>query len=53
MTADTRKALVAQLIHLGCMPGDAEILASHADNTLPSGATFAEAYDYIKTHFEI
>lgn len=53
MKADTRTALVAHLIHLGAMPGEAEIMATQADNTLPAGATFGEAIDYIKSHFEI
>lgn len=53
MKAEILRTLTAQLIHLGAMPGEAEIMATQADNTLPAGATFAEAFDYIKTHFEI
>lgn len=53
MKAEILRALTAQLVHLGALPGEAEIMANHADNTLPAGATFAEAIDYIKAHFEI
>ena len=53
MTQKTREALVAQLIHLGAMPGEAEILANQADNNLRPGATFPEAWEYIKKHCSI
>lgn len=53
MKAEILSTLTAQLVHLGAMPGEAEIMATQADNTLPAEATFAEAIDYVKTHFEI
>ena len=53
MKAEILHSLTAQLIHLGSLPRDAETMATQADNTLPAEATFAEAFDYIKTHFEI
>ena len=53
MKAEILCTLTAQLIHLGAMPGEAEIMANQADNTLPADTSFAEAFDYIKSHFEI
>lgn len=53
MKAEILNTVRVHLIHLGALPGEAEIMANHADNTLPAGATFAEAIDYIKAHFEI
>ena len=53
MKATTREALVAQLIHLGAMPGEAEIMANYADNELPADATFAQALHFVKITFEI
>ena len=53
MTTRILNTLTAQLVHLGAMPGEAEIMANYADNTLPPGTTFAEAFDHIKTHFAI
>lgn len=53
MKAEIIHALTDQLVHLGAMQREAEIMATQADNTLPAGATFAEAFDYVKTHFEI
>lgn len=53
MKAEILRTLTAQLVHLGAMPGEAEIMANHADNTLPADTTFGEAIDYIKAHFEI
>lgn len=53
MTQQIQQPLRDHLVHLGAMPGEAEIMAVAADNNLPAGATFSEAFDYIKTHFEI
>lgn len=53
MKAEILRTLTAQLVHLGAMQREAEIMATQADNTLPAGTTFAEAFDYVKTHFEI
>lgn len=53
MTQQIQQSLRDNLVHLGAMPGEAEIMANYADNELPAGATFAEAIDYIKKHFEI
>lgn len=53
MTQQIQQSLRDHLVHLGAMPGEAEIMTTYADNTLPAGASFAEAFDYIKTHFEI
>ena len=53
MKAEILRTLTAQLVHLGAMPGEAEIMANYADNELQADATFAQAIDYIKSHFEI
>lgn len=53
MKAEILRTLTAQLVHLGAMPGEAEIMATQSDNTLPADTSFGEAFDYIKTHFEI
>lgn len=53
MTQAQFEKLVAHLVHLGDMPRDAYYKAVFAQNNLPAGATFDQAFDYIKTHFEI
>lgn len=53
MKAATREALVVQLIHLGAMPGEAEIAANVADNTLPAGASFSDAIAFVRKRFGI
>lgn len=53
MKAEILHTLTAQLVHLGAMPGEAEIMANYADNELPADATFAQALHFVKTTFEI
>lgn len=53
MKAETLHTLTAQLVHLGAMPGEAEIMANYADNELPADATFAQALHFVKITFEI
>ena len=53
MKAATLEALVAQLIHLGAMPGEAEIMVNYADNELQADATFTQTFHFIKITFEI
>lgn len=53
MKAEILRTLTAQLVHLGAMPGEAEIMANYADNELQADATFAQAFHFIKITFEI
>lgn len=53
MKQSTLDALRAHLIHLGSMPGEAEIMSTAADNNLPAGASFAEALEYVISHFGV
>lgn len=53
MKAEILHSLTAQLVHLGAMPGEAEIMANYADNELPADATFAQALHFVKITFEI
>lgn len=53
MKAEILHTLTAQLVHLGAMPGEAEIMANYADNELPADATFAQALHFVKITFEI
>lgn len=53
MKAEILRTLTAQLVHLGAMPGEAEIMANHADNELPADATFAQALYFVKIRFGI
>lgn len=53
MKQETIEALRAHLVHLGAMPGEAEIMAAHADNNLPAEADIKTAIDYIKTQFGV
>lgn len=53
MKAEILRTLTAQLVHLGAMPGEAEIMANYADNELPADATFAQALHFVKITFEI
>lgn len=53
MTAAILNTIRVHLIHLGAMPGEAEIMANYANNTLPEDTCFGDAIDYIKQHFGI
>jgi len=57
MRQQTIDALRAHLVHLGAMPGEAEIMANFADNNMPNGVPsedhFSTALEIIKKHFVI
>lgn len=43
----------AHLVHLGAMPGEAEIMVTSADNTLPADTDFKTSLDTIRKKFGI
>jgi hypothetical protein len=54
MKQETIESMRGYLVaNYGAMPGEAEIMATAADNNLPAGTSFADALEYVKTHFQI
>lgn len=53
MKAETLQQLRDHLVHLGAMPGEAEIMVTQADNTLPADTDFKTAISAIQKKFGI
>ena len=51
MKQEILNQLRGHLIHLGAMPNEAEIMVTHADNTLPADTDFKTALDTIRKKF--